>query len=138
MSEGLYNDALMRLAAEAKGAGRLTDPDATVTLDNPMCGDRIALDIKLGHGVIQALAHEVRACALCQAAASAIAINAIGKDANSLKQIAGEVTRMLKADGETPEWPQLAAFRPVIRYKSRHACVELPFRALVAALDKSG
>jgi NifU-like protein involved in Fe-S cluster formation len=44
---------------------------------------------------------------------------------------------MLKANGAVPDgaWALLAAFTPVVNHKSRHDCVDLPFQALVAALD---
>jgi nitrogen fixation protein NifU and related proteins len=35
-------------------------------------------------------------------------------------------------------WPELAAFEPVHRHKSRHDCVLLPFDALTQALEQAG
>ena len=108
-----------------------------MTADNPLCGDRITLDIKLADGTVAALGHEVKACALCQAAATVIGRHAIGADPATLKEISLAVARILKPDGqvEVPKWSELAAFRPVAGHKSRHACVLLPFRALTQALD---
>ncbi len=138
MSEDLYQNDLLRLAAEARGTGRLQAPDASVTLDNPLCGDRITLDVQLAAGRLSALGHEVRACVLCQAAASVIGRHAVGETPARLRAVAGEVRALLKPDGgpATPSaWPEIAAFQPVAAIRSRHVCVELPFKALVAALD---
>jgi nitrogen fixation NifU-like protein len=137
MTDDIYQTDLLRLAAEAKGAGRLSDPDASVTLDNPLCGDRVTLDLKLTDGRISAIGHDVRACVLCQASASVLGRRAVGKDAAALREIATMVARILKPDGETsdPPWTELSAFGPVAAHRSRHACVLLPFRALTQALD---
>ncbi|MNC92414.1 hypothetical protein D3C83_88400 [compost metagenome] len=46
---------------------------------------------------------------------------------------------MIKDGGAVPpEWPDLAAFEPVRREKSRHDCVLLPFEALDRALTAAG
>ena len=70
MSEDLYQQAILDLAKSAAGAGRLIDADASVTLDNPLGGDRITIDVKVTDGRLQAVGHKVRGCALCEAAAS--------------------------------------------------------------------
>ena len=137
-TDDIYQTDLLRLAAEASGAGRLADADASVTADNPLCGDRVTIDIKFAGGAVAALGHEVKACVLCQAAASVIGRRAIGADPAKLKETAAAVARLLKPDGQRTEasnWPELAVFQPVAGHRSRHACVLLPFRALTQALD---
>ena len=49
MSDPLYGKALLRLAAEATGAGRLTDFDAEGSAYNPACGDRISVTIRIAN-----------------------------------------------------------------------------------------
>ena len=134
----MYQDRLLEIAGAAAGAGRLDAPDATVKLDNPMCGDRITLDVRLADGKVTELAHETRACLLCQAAASLIAAHGVGLDANALAGIRAGVEGLLK-DGEAAlAWEELDAFRPVHGHPSRHTCVLLPFDALAQALDEAG
>lgn len=136
MNEDIYHTDLMRLAAEAHGTGRLDAPDATVTLSNPLCGDRITLDVTLRDGKIAAIGHDVKACVLCQAAASLIGRRALGQTPAALHRIADQMTTLLKgtAEGER-DWAEIDAFAPVAGRKSRHACVLLPFRALNQALE---
>ncbi len=148
MSDDLYQTDLLRLAAEARGTGRLPHPDASVTMDNPLCGDRVTIDLTMSDGRVSALGHEVKACVLCQAAATVIGRHAVGETAATLRRTATRIGLLLKpataeaADAATgqaadEDWPELAAFRAVAPHKSRHACVSLPFRALVKALDES-
>jgi nitrogen fixation NifU-like protein len=134
MSEDLYQQAILDLAKSAAGAGRLIDADASVTLDNPLCGDRITIDVKVTDGRLQAVGHKVRGCALCEAAASLIGGEAAGRTVDELKDAYSGVGAMLTSDADPP-WPGLSAFDPVRAFKSRHECVLLPFEALAEALD---
>ena len=133
MTEALYQQAIKDLAAAAHGAGRLAAADAQAVRDNPLCGDRIALEIGVTAGRVGELAHRTTGCLLCRAAASALADAAIGLDVAGAAELADGVAAMLGQGGEPP-LPVLAAFRPVAAHRRRHDCVMLPFRALVQAL----
>ena len=136
MSEDLYQQAILDYAKAATGAGRLEDADASVTLDNPLCGDRVTIDIKVADGRLAAVAHKVRGCALCEAAASVIGGAATGRPIDQLRHLYAGVADMLAADA-SPPWAELAAFYPVRAFKSRHECVLLPFEALNDALAEA-
>jgi NifU-like protein involved in Fe-S cluster formation len=133
MSDALYHDALKALAHAATGAGRLDAAQATATLDNPLCGDRVTLDVRLEGGRVVAIGHQVRGCLLCQAASSALAGHVAGLGTEEAALLAAAVTAMLKTGAEPP-FPALAAFLPVRAHKSRHDCVLLPFKAMARAL----
>jgi nitrogen fixation protein NifU and related proteins len=136
VSEALYHDAILQAARRASAAGRLEEPRVSVTLDNPLCGDRITLDLRLESGKVAALAHKVRGCLLCQAAASVIGAEAPGHTGSELRRTAGSVRALLAGEG-TGDWSELAVFLPVRAHKSRHECVLLPFEALVLALERA-
>jgi len=130
--EELYQRNLMRLAANATGSGSLDAPDLEGTLDNPTCGDRITIQVKLEDGRITELAQENRACLLCQASASLLAENAIGLTLGDVETVRGKIEDILK-NGEstaTSPWEKLSYFAPVKEHSSRHICVLLPFNAL--------
>lgn len=139
MISDLYQKDLLRIAARAAGDGRLEDADGSARADNPMCGDRVTMDVKLADGAIAAVGHEVKACILCQASASLIGENAPGRSAAEIDTVAGAVEAMLKNGAEAPggDWRDFAAFDGVRPVKSRHTCVLLPFQALREALAKA-
>jgi nitrogen fixation NifU-like protein len=130
--EDVYQTELLRLAARATGAGRLAEPDASAMVDNPLCGDRITVDLQLADGRIAALGYEVKACVLCQASASLIGAHATGASDAEIQEVERAVAAMLRGKGEAPggEWADYARFAPVRAHKSRHECVMLPFQAL--------
>ena len=142
MKDDLYHQAILDLAQAATGHGRLETPQASIRVDNPLCGDRVTLDLCLDDGRVSALAHRVRGCLLCQAAAAVIGARAPGQSVAVLRDNAARLRQMIVegAEGSAADglWPELAAFAPVHRHKSRHDCVMLPFVALGRALDRAG
>jgi len=140
MSDALYHKAILDLARAATGAGQLDQADGRATIHNPLCGDRVTVEVAVSSGQITALAHKVRGCVLCEAAAAAIGAHAVGETASALRQAATALDAMLEHGAPAPAiWHgALAAFQPVTAVKSRHDCVLLPFQALVEALGKAG
>jgi nitrogen fixation protein NifU and related proteins len=137
VSDDLYQQAIMERAKSRAGAGRLDKPSASATVDNPLCGDRITMDVTLANGAIAAIGHQVRGCALCQASASVIATAAIGQSPSAALAGRDTLKGVLKGDAAAAPWADLGIFAPVQRHKSRHDCVLLPFEALAQALAKA-
>jgi nitrogen fixation protein NifU and related proteins len=139
-SADLYNDAIIREAKAAAERPRLPGPDASVTRDNPLCGDRVTLDLAFApDGTVAAAGHKTRGCLLTQAAASLLARRAEGASPEELDRAAADLRAILRGGsggGEEPAWPELAMFGPVSAVRSRHECVLLPFDALREALGK--
>jgi nitrogen fixation NifU-like protein len=140
MELGIYNAAMLRLAAEAAGAGRLPAPDGSAEVINPVCGDRITVDVALEGGRIVGLGYAVHACVLMQASASLLGRHAPGRTAAEIAAVAAEVEAMLENAGAAPGgvFAGYAALAPVCAHRSRHSCVMLPLRALRAALAAGG
>ena len=138
MNDDLYQEAILGHARSELRAGRIADPDATATADNPLCGDRVTLDVRLAGGRIADLAHHTRGCVLCKAAAAILTERAVGATGEESAAAAGELRAMLEARGPAPggAWADLAAFAPVADHRSRQACVLLPFDALAMALTE--
>ena len=136
MSDELYQAALVGRAKQGRARGRLAKPQHSITLDNPLCGDRVTLDVNLSDGRVSAVGHHVRGCLLCEASAEVIAAHAPGKTHGELVEAASAVTAILKEGKDAPAgaWSELAIFAPVHRVKSRQDCVLLPFEALSKAL----
>ncbi len=134
-SSQIYQDAIKALANAATGNGTLVAPDGRAFIDNPLCGDCVAMEVSLAGNRITALAHQVKGCLLCRAAASIIGTRAVGAGAEEIEQISTGVSQMLEQQAPPPAgWDELAAFAPVHGHRSRYDCVRLPFRALLAAL----
>lgn len=138
MSDALYQQVIVELARDTTAAGSLPQPDATVTRDNPLCGDRVTLQAKFASdGSIAELKHVTRGCLLCQASAAMVGHHATGLSAQKAAAAQATALAFLK-DGTAAEdgWAELDYFIPVRGHKSRHDCVILAFDALTALFKR--
>jgi nitrogen fixation NifU-like protein len=137
MTAALYHAALVERAKAAFGKGRLSAPSISVMLDNPLCGDRITLDLEMSGGRIGAIGQQVRGCLLCEAAAATIAEFCAQQPVTEARSIIPAIQALMR-DGTPPPaiWSRLDIFTPVHASKSRRDCVLLPFTALQQAIDR--
>jgi NifU-like protein involved in Fe-S cluster formation len=89
-------------------------------------------------GKVTDFAHDVKACALGQAAASIMARNVVGATGPELRRLRDEVRAMLKENGPPPQgkWAEVGVLEPVRDFKARHASTLLTFEATVDAVDQ--
>lgn len=131
MSDDLYQAEILARAKDPSRAGRLENPDRTATVDNPLCGDRVTLDLAFADGRVASVRHHVRGCALCKAAAATLAGQLEGRGPAALADAEAALGRVLDG-GSGGAWD---VFAPVGRHKSRHDCVRLPLAAARAAFE---
>lgn len=134
MSATLYNTAILRLAAAIPHAGRLDDPQASVTRVSPVCGSKVTADVDLQDGRVVRFAHDVRACALGQGAAALLGAGVMGKSPAELATARDELAAYLKGEADTPGvWPGLEVFDLARPHKARHGSILLAFQAAADA-----
>ena len=111
----LYSDVLLDHFRHPRNYGSLAEPDISNEQFNPLCGDRIRLELKLE----QEKVHEVRfkgdACAICTAAASLLTELVREKDLAQLANI--------------PDQRLISALESDIK-PARLQCALLPLQAL--------
>jgi nitrogen fixation protein NifU and related proteins len=132
-----YTTDVLRLAAEANGAGRLSPPCLSHTERNPVCGDRTTVDLRLAGDRIAAMAHDTKACVLTQASASILGAALTGHSPLELVQLRHDVEAMLKG-GPAPDgaFSRYAHLAEVARHPARHRCVLLPLDAALKAASE--
>ncbi len=138
MLDEIYNKRILELAADIPRLGRLPAPDASARVTAKLCGSTMIVDLVVADGVVTDFAHEVKACALGQAAASLMARHVIGMSGAEVRCLRDTMHKMLKENGEPPQgrWQDFAVFIPVRSFRERHASTLLTFDAIVAALDE--
>ena len=82
--------------------------------------------------------HEVKACALGQAAASVISKSIIGSDVDKILTAREELINMLTNDGSSPNKPfeELEVLQPAKDFKNRHSSILLTFDAIADAINE--
>ncbi|MDQ6767856.1 MAG: SUF system NifU family Fe-S cluster assembly protein [Candidatus Eremiobacteraeota bacterium] len=66
----LYRDFILDHYRNPRNAGTLEKPDASFEDNNPLCGDKIRMDVKLRDGLVSDIKFSGRGCAISQASAS--------------------------------------------------------------------
>jgi NifU-like protein involved in Fe-S cluster formation len=138
MLNDVYSTKILDLAANIPRQGRLAAPNGTARAHSKLCGSTVIVDIVMRDGKIVDFAHDVKACALGQAAASIMARNVIGATGPELRQLRDQVRAMLKENGPPPKgkWAEIAVLEPVRDFKARHASTLLTFEATVDAVEQ--
>ncbi|KMO18964.1 iron-sulfur cluster assembly scaffold protein [Methylobacterium indicum] len=138
MLDDIYNARILALAADIPRLGRLPAPGASASKHSKLCGSTVTVDLATEGDTVTDFAHDVKACALGQAASSLMARHAVGASADELRALRDTVRRMLKEGGPAPggKFADFAVLEPVRDFKARHASTLLTFDAVVDALDQ--
>jgi nitrogen fixation protein NifU and related proteins len=138
MNKDIYHDQIIQWSKKDDHAGRLKNAHCSATASNPLCGDRIFVELELAGDVIRYMAYQVRGCLLCKASSSILAERVRGLGFAELKNLSSELESALKALNDDPgSFPEAyRMFFPVRFHKSRHLCVLLPFEAVIKAVSE--
>jgi nitrogen fixation protein NifU and related proteins len=138
MSQDIYHEQIIEWSKKTDHTGVLNNADCRAIASNPLCGDRISVELELTGDVIKSMAYQVRGCLLCRASSSIVAECASGMGLEDLNNLHKELEDALKASNDDPgSFPEgFSLFSPVRLHKSRHSCVMLPFVAVIKALSE--
>ncbi|HUZ90499.1 MAG TPA: iron-sulfur cluster assembly scaffold protein [Methylocella sp.] len=138
MFPDIYNHRILDLAGNIPRQGRLAAPGATAKAHSKLCGSTVIVDLVMADGQVVDFAHDVKACALGQAAASIMARHVIGSSGPELRALRDQVRAMLKENGSPPsgKWSDMAILEPVRDFKARHASTLLTFDATVDCVNQ--
>ncbi|RAI58982.1 Fe-S cluster assembly sulfur transfer protein SufU [Roseicella frigidaeris] len=139
----LYQEVILDHGRRPRNFRRLEDADRTARGDNPMCGDRLELFLKLApDGSIAEAAFQGRGCAISTASASLMTETVTGKSAAQAHALSDQF-RALAMTGSCPdcgealseEMERLQPLSGVHEFPSRVKCATLAWHTLNAALD---
>ncbi len=139
MNAPLYTTEILRLAASLSEAGPLHREDGRAELRSPTCGSTIATAVAVdGQGKVTGISQRVHACAFGQASAALVEQSATGRDQAEVAHALTELSDWLGGATERlGSWPGLEALSPARNRTGRHSAILLPFRALLAALERA-
>lgn len=139
----LYQEVILDHGRKPRNFHRLEDADRSARGDNPMCGDRLELFLKLSpDGNIEDAAFQGRGCAISTASASLMTEMVKGKSPTQVHALSGRF-RELAMTGRCPdcgkdleeEMERLQPLSGVHEFPSRVKCATLAWHTLNAALE---
>lgn len=138
----LYQQLIVDHNRNPRNFRTLIDPDRTAEGDNPLCGDRIRLFLRLDGSRIAEVAFQGSGCAISKASASLMTQAVQGKtvdEADSLfRAFHAMVTGPADSPADTAAVGKLAAFAGVRAFPARVKCANLAWHTLRAALEANG
>lgn len=83
----IYTETILDHFQNPHHAGALSHPTIKIAEDNPLCGDKISLELTIKNGVIKDIGFVGAGCAISQAAMSLLADEIQGKKISNLKKL---------------------------------------------------
>ena len=131
----LYQDIVLEHHAHPRHAGPLATATHHVRLDNPLCGDRITLHLRLEGDRVAEASFEGDGCAISIASASLLATMVAGGTIDEARAIDAELRRLLeRGEADRERLGDLVALEGTRLFPSRIQCATLAWDALARGL----
>ena len=134
----LYQSVILDHHRRPRNFRRLGDADHSAEGNNPLCGDRVSVDLKLDGDVIRDIGFVGSGCAISTASASMMTEALKGKTRAEAEALFERFHEVLTGDGELAAegaaLGKLAALAGVREFPVRVKCATLPWHTFRAAL----
>lgn len=136
----LYQEVIFDHYRRPRNQGALVPANRTAEGHNPLCGDRIALYLRVEGGIVRDAHFEGAGCAIATASASLMTEAVKGKTEAEVKALIDRFHGMVTAppgpaSAPGPALGKLAALAGVREFPARVKCATLAWHTLHAALD---
>jgi len=135
--DDLYRDIIMDHYKYPRGRKKIKNANVKNEGKNPLCGDEIAVSLKLNGSHVEDISVECMGCAISVASGSMLADTLRGKSIDEIKRIAKMVKAVLK--GEKPpkdiELGDIEALEGVRKFPVRIKCALLSWTTLIDGLE---
>jgi nitrogen fixation protein NifU and related proteins len=85
--DDLYRELILDHSQHPHNHGEIPEADISYEDSNPLCGDKIRIDIKLRGDVIEDVKFNGKGCAISQASASLLTDEIIGKTLDAVRKL---------------------------------------------------
>ncbi len=85
--DDLYRELILDHYQHPHNHGEIPDADISYEDSNPLCGDRIRIDLKIRNNVVEDVKFNGRGCAISQASASMLTDELMGKSLDEIKKL---------------------------------------------------
>ena len=133
----LYRQVIMDHYKNPRNHGVLED-SVTVNLNNPTCGDRIQLTMKVEEGIVQEAKFEGEGCSISMSSASMMTQTVKGKKIEEALQLSKIFSDMMlgKEYDDSIDLGDIEALQGVCKFPARIKCATLAWKALEKGLNE--
>lgn len=129
--DDLYRRVIMDHYKNPRNRGKFDDDSLTVDLNNPTCGDRISLQLKLEDGVVKDARFSGEGCSISMSSASMMTEAVKGRTYAEAMELANRFSCLMQGKAvEFNEYEELEALSGVNKFPARIKCATLAWNAL--------
>ncbi len=128
----LYRQVIMDHYKKPRNRGVIQDGALTIDMNNPTCGDRIHLTLKVDDGVVQDAKFDGEGCSISMSSASMMTQAIKGRkieDALKMSQIFSEM-QLGKEYDDSIDLGDIEALQGVSKFPARIKCATLAWKAM--------
>ena len=129
----LYRSVIMDHYKNPRNKGSLDENSVTIDMNNPTCGDRIHLTLKLEDGVVKDAKFDGEGCSISMSSASMMTQIVKGKKLDEALELADIFSKMMlgeEFDDEKYDLGDVEALQGVAKFPARIKCATLAWKAM--------
>ncbi|MBM0066218.1 Fe-S cluster assembly sulfur transfer protein SufU [Alkalicoccobacillus gibsonii] len=135
----LYRQVIMDHYKNPRNQGVFSDDTLTVNLNNPTCGDRVQIQMKVEDGQVEAAKFEGEGCSISMASASMMTQAIKGmkvEDALKMSEIFSNMMLGKDYDEDLFDLGDIEALQGVTKFPARIKCATLAWKAMEQGLNE--
>jgi nitrogen fixation NifU-like protein len=137
--DNLYRQVIMDHYKNPRNKGVLDEGSLTVNMNNPTCGDRIQLTMKVEGGKVSDAKFEGEGCSISMSSASMMTQAIKGRsveDALKLSKIFSDIMQGNDYDEDELDLGDIEALQGVAKFPARIKCATLAWKAMEKGLKE--
>ena len=135
--DDLYRRVIMDHYKTPRNRGSFEDDAILIEMNNPTCGDRIALQLKVKDGIVEGAKFKGEGCSISLASASMMTDAIKGKTIEEAKQLAEDFSALMKGGQPEFEYEDIHALSGVTKFPARIKCATLSWNAMKKGIEAS-
>ena len=137
--DNLYRQVIMDHYKNPRNKGVLDEGSLTVNMNNPTCGDRIQLTMKVDDGKVSDAKFEGEGCSISMSSASMMTQAIKGRnveEALKLSKVFSEIMQGNDYDEDELDLGDIEALQGVAKFPARIKCATLAWKAMEKGLKE--
>jgi len=128
----LYRSVIMDHYKNPRNKGSLETDAVTIDMNNPTCGDRIHLTLKVKYGVVEDAKFDGEGCSISMSSASMMTQIIKGKKVEEALELADIFSKMMMGEEYSDKYDleDVEALQGVSQFPARIKCATLAWKAM--------
>ncbi|MGM9925062.1 MAG: Fe-S cluster assembly sulfur transfer protein SufU [Bacillus sp. (in: firmicutes)] len=135
----LYRQVIMDHYKNPRNKGELDEGSLTIDMNNPTCGDRIRLTLKVEDGIVKDAKFDGEGCSISMSSASMMTQAIKGKDLETAMKMSKIFSDMMQGkdyDEGDLDLGDIEALQGVSKFPARIKCATLAWKAMEKGLKE--